>query len=145
MNQKMEELLQVMVGKHLAEEVAAAFCAAYKEEHLTWGEWEFLRFALRVELPQEVRRIVFDTIGEDNGCGRSVYFPIARVADWDRNELYVENIYDDGRSDDYHYGLRNKELVDDLRNRLTRNEKGTSAALDKVERKKGAGADGKDD
>ena len=145
MNQKMEELIQMMVGKHPAEEVAAAFCAAYKEEHLTWGEWEFLRFALRVELPQEVRRIVFDTIGEDNGCGRAVYFPIARVADWDKNELYVENIYADGRSDDYHYGLRNKELVDDLWNGLTRNEKGTSAALDKVERKKGADADGKDD
>lgn len=117
MNQKMEGLLQVMVGKHTAEEVAAAFCAAYKEEHLTWGEWEFLRFALRVELPKEVRVIVMDTIGQDSGCGISVTFPIARVADWDKNELYVEHIYADGSSDDYHYGLRDKKLVDALRNR----------------------------
>lgn len=117
MNQKMEELLQVMVGKRTAEEAAAAFCAAYKEKHLTWGEWEFLRFALRVELPKEVRAIVMDTIGQDSGCGISVIFPIAKVANWENNELYVEHIYADGSSDDYHYGLRSKELVDALRNR----------------------------
>lgn len=117
MNQKMEELLQVMVGVHPAEIVAAAFCEAYKEEHLTWNEWHFLRFALVHELKQSAKTIVFDTIGRDNGCGKAVSFPIAKVADWERNELYVENIYDDGRRDDYHYGLRNKELVDALRNR----------------------------
>ena len=117
MNQKMEELVQMMVGKHTAEEVAAAFCAAYKEEHLTWSEWRFLRFALVHELKKSAKLIVFDTIGEYNGCGVAVHFPIAKVADWERNELYVENIYDDGRSDNYHYGLRNRELVDALRNR----------------------------
>lgn len=118
MNQKMEDLLNVMVGnKHPAEEVAAAFCAAYKEEHLTWGEWRFLRFALVHELPKEARQIVFATIGENNGCGVALRFPIAKVADWENCELYVENIYDDGRRDDYHYGLRSRELVDALRNR----------------------------
>lgn len=118
MNQKIEDLLNVMVGnKHPAEEVAAAFCAAYKEDQLTWGEWRFLRFALVHELKQSAKTIAFDTIGENNGCGRAIHFPIARVADWEKNELYVENIYDDGRRDDYHYGLRNKELVDALRNR----------------------------
>lgn len=117
MNQKMEDLIQVMVGGHPAKEVAAAFCAAYKEKNLTWSEWRFLRFALVHELKQSAKTIVFDTIGENNGCGRAVHFPIAKVADWGKNELYVENIYDDGRSDNYHYGLRNRELVDALRNR----------------------------
>lgn len=117
MNQKMEDLIQVMVGVHPAKEVAAAFCAAYKEEHLTWNEWRFLRFALVHELPKEARQIVFATIGENNGCGVALRFPIAKVADWENCELYVENIYDDGRRDDYHYGLRSRELVDALRNR----------------------------
>lgn len=117
MNQKMEELLQVMVGVHPAEEVAAAFCAAYKEKNLTWGEWRFLRFALVHELKQSAKELVFATIGENNGCGVAVHFPIARVADWENCELYVENIYDDGRRDDYHYGFRDRGLVDALRNR----------------------------
>lgn len=117
MNQKMEDLIQVMVGVHPAKDVAAAFCAAYKEKNLTWSEWRFLRFALVHELNKDVKTIVFDTIGENNGCGRAVSFPIAKVADWENCELYVENIYDDGRRDDYHYGLRDQGLVDALRNR----------------------------
>lgn len=132
MNQKMEDLIQVMVEVHSAKEVAAAFCEAYKEEHLTWGEWRFLRFALVHELKQSAKTIVFDTIGQDSGCGISVIFPVARVADWNKNELYVEHIYANGSSDDYHYGLRSKELVDALRNRRGDEEGGNRACVTKI-------------